>query len=459
MYLLNITSFTHLIMVIFLFCSQLNNVISFMKIKKKSTLCFYSKVKKLIHFDVIQQKRSYNTGSYKGRNNMRVSESIELEKEILHILLNKCNISSSKKTFLLMSISGGVDSMAMLHLLGRVKSQSLPLLNLSVINFNHKARIEADYEMELVRKQALLYDMTFHSRILNVNDRHEEPGFQEFARNWRIGESMKILNEVKSRNEYDDIAIATGHHMDDQIETILLKLLRGVHISNLYPMLPRSDCKLFIRPLLDITKDRLINYMNTEALEWSEDSSNSVRKYKRNKVRLDLIPLMESLSGGQGNLHKRLMSLAIQSKDLKNELNQASIQFLTDDTNVSRFNDETFVNCHEFIKLSTLVQSEVIFRLLDDVGVQSSNLDSDKITDLVNLATNNLPCGSKTKSLRISYEWIATKYSDNMLLFKRHLPISWKCMKLGNNSNHILVFPKVILFLLSILLSVYHLTI
>ena len=81
------------------------------------------------------------------------------------------------------------------------------------------------------------YNFPCYQRDLTTLNRHEEPGFQEFARDWRMKESQKILENINSNNgHYKDKAIATAHHDDDQLETIILKLLRGSHISNLYPV-------------------------------------------------------------------------------------------------------------------------------------------------------------------------------------------------------------------------------
>ena len=69
-------------------------------------------------------------------------------------------------------------------------------------------------------------------------------------------------------------------------------------------MLSRSDCGRVIHPLLNITKAEIENYMNTYGYTWRDDSSNKQRKYKRNIVRLDVLPVMEQLAGGAEPLNK-----------------------------------------------------------------------------------------------------------------------------------------------------------
>lgn len=150
-----------------------------------------------------------------------------------------------------------------------------------------------------------------------------EVSLQAIARDWRRKESVDIINEYQQQQQQqqlntnntanintsdisneglDNISnnvlsytsyIATAHHFDDQIETILLKFLRGVHISNIQSMDVLDN--IFYKPLIDITKKQLIDYLIAKQYEWREDKSNLDNKYKRNAIRLDLIPLLSGI--------------------------------------------------------------------------------------------------------------------------------------------------------------------
>jgi tRNA(Ile)-lysidine synthase len=78
---------------------------------------------------------------------------------------------------------------------------------------------------------------------------------------------------------------------------------------------------IFFRPVLHVSKQDLLTYLTERNLEWREDSSNESRVYKRNKVRLDLIPIMAELAGGQEALSRRLLALSMQGEDVKELLN------------------------------------------------------------------------------------------------------------------------------------------
>ena len=134
---------------------------------------------------------------------------------------------------------------------------------------------------------------------------------QEGLRDWRRTEGLAIARQHSSGG-----VIATAHHADDQDETILLKLLRGVHLSNLQGMAWRLECPggvSFARPLLGCRKLELKEYLHElqPAQTWFEDSSNELPVYQRNRVRLKLMPLLHELTAGSISARLSQMSLLL----------------------------------------------------------------------------------------------------------------------------------------------------
>ena len=124
-------------------------------------------------------------------------------------------------------------------------------------------------------------------------------------------------------------AVALGHHADDQVETLLLKALRGCHISNLAGMQWRHG--IFVRPLLGVRKEDLVAHMRAIGQSWMEDASNAdVDAYKRNRVRHQLVPLLQQMSGGA--LLSRLNAAEEQSAQLREWLEQASAEHVAGDS-------------------------------------------------------------------------------------------------------------------------------
>jgi tRNA(Ile)-lysidine synthetase-like protein len=119
--------------------------------------------------------------------------------------------------------------------------------------------------------------------------------------------------------------VLQGHHADDQTETMLLKLLRGCHISRIAGMRPREG--VFGRPLLSFPKRDLVGFLESRAETWREDPSNATPKYLRNRVRAELIPLLRELAD-EGGVEYRVEALTAQSADLREWLDEVPSAFL-----------------------------------------------------------------------------------------------------------------------------------
>lgn len=267
------------------------------------------------------------------------------ENKVFQHLINECGLSPNKPTYVLLAVSGGLDSIAMLHAMARIRNTYMPNLQLAVANFNHKCRLESEEEAIFVEDWCKSYSIDFHHRVLG-DDVIVDKGFQDMASRWRKEELQGILQyakEIHCGTVGEEYFIATAHHRDDQIESMLMKILRGAHITNLHAMPARSQfgpCN-YIRPMLSARKAELREYLLSQNLEWREDSSNNDRVYTRNKVRLDAIPLLEDVAGGAEALHRRLLNLATQSAELKSFVSQQAKLFIAAHASFTFHKDRT----------------------------------------------------------------------------------------------------------------------
>lgn len=181
------------------------------------------------------------------------------------------------------AVSGGADSVALLHLLWRWQ-QELGL-SLHVAHLNHRLRREAEEEAEFVRR--LAQDLGLPVTV----------GEEEVRRQVRRGESLedvarrvrrRFLLEVAKAAAADKIAL--GHHANDQAETVLLHLLRGSGPSGLAGMAWQQGP--FIRPLLAVTRAEIEAYCAENALPYLHDPSNADPVFLRNRIRWELLPLL-----------------------------------------------------------------------------------------------------------------------------------------------------------------------
>lgn len=189
------------------------------------------------------------------------------------------------------AVSGGPDSMALLHLL-KVMSQLEPF-KIVVAHVNHQFRgAESDAEAEMVRRTAGEWGIPFETAELALPAYIADTGMnsQSAAREKRY----EFLKKVARQHSCS--VILFGHHAGDQAETVLMRIVRGTGPSGLAGIpYRRIDEELeLIRPLLRITKYELLEYCKRNEVPYAVDSSNVDRHYFRNAVRLDLIPMLEN---------------------------------------------------------------------------------------------------------------------------------------------------------------------
>ncbi len=187
---------------------------------------------------------------------------------------------------LVVALSGGADSSALLDLLTRLPDYPLRLI---VAHLNHSLRGgESDADEEFCRELAARYSLLFECRKIDVNNFASKCrlNLEDAGRRARI----EFLDEI--RGKFGAAAVALAHHADDQAETMLMRLLRGSGMTGLSGMAYRN-ARGYVRPLLDISRAEIEQYLRIRGLKWREDASNSDTIYLRNRIRHELLPLLE----------------------------------------------------------------------------------------------------------------------------------------------------------------------
>ncbi len=189
----------------------------------------------------------------------------------------------------LVAVSGGVDSVALLH--GLVELRARAELDLTVAHVHHGLRgEEADGDEAFVRALAGDLDVAFvQARVepavlRESGPKRARPTLQEAARRLR----WEALEALRQRVDAD--AIVTAHHLDDQAETVLMRLFRGTSPEGLGGMAPVSEDGRRVRPLLDVSRSEIEAWARSRGLRWREDASNESDAYTRNRLRRRWIP-------------------------------------------------------------------------------------------------------------------------------------------------------------------------
>jgi tRNA(Ile)-lysidine synthase len=232
----------------------------------------------------------------------------ELHKSVLAYVRSRALIRAGDRVCV--AVSGGADSVALLRLLLDLRSE-LGIV-LSVAHLNHNLRgADSDADSAFVAALAAGHELEFHQASEDVRANAAEHSLSLEAAGRRLREQF-FANLLRDRHA---TRIATAHTADDQAETVLLRLLRGAGPRGMAGILPsrephvapgasrvtnslarqstRSVESSIIRPLLSTRRAQLRDYLRDIAQPWREDASNSDLAFARNRVRAELLPLLE----------------------------------------------------------------------------------------------------------------------------------------------------------------------
>jgi tRNA(Ile)-lysidine synthase len=185
----------------------------------------------------------------------------------------------------IVAVSGGPDSVCLLHILHEVKDELQ--IDLVVAHFDHGLRpAEDERETAFSRTLAQSLQLPFETAKGRLLAKKTGGSKEEVARNARYA----FLEKVREKHKAQKIAL--GHNLNDQAETILMRLLRGSGPSGLTGIPPSRDDQI-IRPLTEIERSEIEKYLKAKKLLSVTDSSNLQTDYLRNKIRLELMPLLE----------------------------------------------------------------------------------------------------------------------------------------------------------------------
>lgn len=183
------------------------------------------------------------------------------------------------------AVSGGMDSVALLHACAKMG------ISIKVLHVNYQLRDqESEGDEQFVAHTAESLGIPFLLKKIITKELQEGSGksIQMVARDIRYG----WFDELLEQGEVDFILLA--HHEDDLAETVLLNIIRGTRLAGLHSM--RSARGKFLRPMLSLTRNDIAQWVQANEIAYREDSSNRSTKYKRNQLRLDVLPILREMN-------------------------------------------------------------------------------------------------------------------------------------------------------------------
>ena len=192
------------------------------------------------------------------------------------------NLINSTTPEIIVAVSGGIDSCVLLDIL--VKLQPDFTYNLKIIHLNHRVRGKASDDDEMfVISMAKKYNLIIeHSRLSAGSKKKTETYLRE--------KRYQYFNEVLAN--HPGSVIATGHHMDDLVETFIMRLMKGSRLKGLLSIIPKRD--RFIRPMLAVGRKEIEQYAQENEIQYKQDLTNLDTVIQRNLVRHKILPYLES---------------------------------------------------------------------------------------------------------------------------------------------------------------------
>ncbi|MBH6943317.1 tRNA lysidine(34) synthetase TilS [Clostridioides difficile] len=293
--------------------------------------------------------------------------------------INKHNLIQ-KGDKIVLGLSGGPDSVCLLHVLNRLKKDFN--IEIYAAHLNHQIRgIEAQKDALYVSKLCEDMGIIFFVKSINVPKYCENEGLslEEGARKLRYEMFYEIKDKIKANK------IAIGHNLNDQAETVMMRIMRGTGLKGLKGIdYIRDNC--IIRPILDVERNEIEEYCEAYNLNPRIDKTNLENIYTRNKIRLDLLPYMKD------NFNSNVIeSIVRMSNSLKSDNDYIEKEAEAKFREVSNIKEKGFVeiNLDNFVCLHDAIKVRVLRNSIKHILGDTNFVDQRHIEDIMSLEDNS----------------------------------------------------------------------
>lgn len=305
-------------------------------------------------------------------------------------------------TTVLVAVSGGPDSMALLTILHQL--QTVYDLCLIVVHVDHQLRgLESERDARFVRQQAARLGLPCRVVAVEVKHFRIRSGLspQHAARDVRYGALATLQQELGAER------VALGHIADDQTETVLMRILRGTGPSGLVGMPPMR--LPYIRPLLSVRRQLLVDFLQQEGVPWVQDSANVKRIYQRNRIRLDVLPVLRQYNP---QIDQRLYELT-EMMAAEHRLLDQQVDVWYDHVVNPQSSQRLLLNSHTYTQAPLAIQRRLLRRLIDHYIDPSTAVSFYHIERFRLLLTQ----GKLGQRLTLPRQWLVERLRDRALMW------------------------------------------
>lgn len=301
-----------------------------------------------------------------------------LEKQVLQIIKEEKLIE--EKDSVVLGVSGGPDSMCLLHLLCELKSK----INFEIVvaHVNHLIREDSTEDEEYVENYCKKYKIPVYIKRVDVAKLAKEgkKGLEETGRKIRYDFFEEVLQKTNSNK------IATAHNQNDVVETLIMNVLRGSGIAGLKSIEIKRDNK-YIRPLLRTTREKIEEYCIEKKLEPRIDSTNFDNNYTRNKIRNIVIPYIKKEFNS--NIVDTLNRLSQIARD-EDEYIEKQVKLAYNEIICEEYKNELVFDLKKFNEQELVIKRRLILYNITKLLGSTNGIEKIHIEDIIKLCKNNI---------------------------------------------------------------------
>lgn len=305
---------------------------------------------------------------------------------------------------IIIGVSGGPDSMALLYALFELKE--LLRVSLYAVHVNHLLRGEESYRDEnFVREFCMAKKIPLHVKRIDINERRKENSLsiEEAAREARYECFNEFLQNLGAKK------IAIAHNLEDQTETIIMNIIRGCGVDGLCGM--RFSRANIIRPMLNISRSEILKYCNEGFLNPVIDSSNKDTCYTRNKIRLELIPFIRNKF--RHDIYKSIIRLS-QIIKVENDFLKEYSEVAFNDIILEFSENQIIIDRLKFTNLHLAIKRRIARNIIKNLKGNLMGIENINIEKIIKLSE----CGNNGSSINLPSSIIVIK-SYNQLRFRK----------------------------------------
>ena len=267
---------------------------------------------------------------------------------------------------IIVGVSGGPDSMALLHILIRLK-KALDL-QIIVAHVNHNTGRKGQYEeQKFVEEYCKKNSVVFETMII---EGYGDDNFHNEARSIRYNYFANLVKKYHAKYVF------TAHHGDDLIETILMRIVRGSTLKGYsgFSETVKMNGYYIVRPLIHVTKDDIYKYLNKHKIKYMLDSSNTKDVYTRNRFRKYIVPEFKK---EDKLVHEKFYKFSRTLLEYNNYIDKQVAK------KYKKIVPDNVLNIEEYLKEEPLIQTKIIYLMLERIYQDDLMLITDRHCELI----------------------------------------------------------------------------